>query len=123
VARTLKDAMEDDVAVIFINSAEFAIDITRYPAGVVANAVSVKAVFVTTPPVLEDVYGKGERIVHRATLDVSASVSPTRTDQYLIQGKLYQTEYVRDTEAGMVTVGVRRDEKISTSGTDTGRIR
>lgn len=123
MARTLKDAIEDDVDVIFLNSSEFAMNVTRYPAGVVANAVSVTAVFVTLPPVLEDNYGKGERIVHRGTLDISSGSSVGRTDQWLIQGLLYQTEYVRDAEGGMRTVGVRRDEKITTSGADAGRIR
>lgn len=99
------------------------LNVTRYPAGVVADAVTVVAVPVTMPPVVETDYGKSDRIVHRMTLDVKSSVEVDRKDQWLISGKLYQTEFIRDVEAGMRTISLRRDEKIATSGADAGRIR
>ena len=99
------------------------VTVTRYPAGVVADAVAVVAVPVTMPPMVEVDYAKTDRIVHRMTLDIKSIVTTDRKDQWLVGGKLYQTESIRDDEAGLKTISLRRDEKISTSGADTGRIR
>ena len=83
--------------------------VTRYPLGVVANAVSVTGVFSERSP--NQAMTRGDDNDRTATLEVAASVSTDPRDTWLISSEVWNTTSVSGASTGMKTIELRRNER------------
>ena len=86
--------------------------VTRYPLGIVADAVSVTAMFEEIEPALDT--QRGEDNVRRGRLSMADSVEAHPNDTWTIGGVHWDARSVGQKQNGMITVEVQRTEALRT---------
>ncbi len=111
VSANFQQMLADDVAQVFMNTAEFAEPVTLYPLGVVANAVPLTAIFsnenesplVTGPA--------DERTTDFGHLFLSDARAISEKDTFLVRGKVWKVHGDAGGTLKMLRVPIQRVSK------------
>lgn len=102
----LNALIESQAETVFLNADHFAEEVTHRPLGDDARDAAVIANVVWEEPVTNADGGKGQLL--RGRLDVAGSLAVGPTDQWVIDGRLYQTRVVGEPQGGLRPVLVQR---------------
>lgn len=109
---TLASQLVSDVSSVFLETDDFATSVTQYPLGVVANAVTLTAVFDQDDdngqPGHDSMFGN--RLMRQARLELAATVTVTcgethrERDTFLIAGILWGAVRIIGRDSAMQTI-------------------
>jgi hypothetical protein len=95
---TLRELIESDVAAVFLNTEDFAEQITRYIGGDDGNVQTMTAIVEIDQPTFEKSRGRGYET--RATVMVEDAVTVATGDAFLIRSERYEVLTVKPVEHG-----------------------
>ncbi len=103
---SFQEQLADHVTNVFLNTDQFAVTYTQYPAGNSGSPVSVKGVFQEFKPVRN--MEAGEAVDKTAELEIPESVAVAEKDVWVINGEEWQTESVGDPQYGSRIIQIFR---------------
>lgn len=103
---TLKSLMQSDVTDIFLNTSDFAEQVTRYIGGDAGNRQAVTAIVHLDQPTFETARGRGYETKGTISLDDASIVE--NGDAFLIGGERYEVVAVKPVEFGLKEATVVR---------------
>lgn len=102
----LNDLIHSQASTVFLNTEHFAETVTHRPLGDDAFDAAVVANVVWEEPAENADGGQGQKL--RGRLDVPSCLALDVRDQWLIEGRLYQTRLVGEAQGGLQAVLVQR---------------
>ena len=102
----LNELIESQAETVFLNTDHFAEEVTHRPLGDDARDAAVIANVVWEEPQENAEGGQGQKL--RGRLDVAATLTIEPADQWVIDGRLYQTRIVGEPQGGLRPVMVQR---------------
>lgn len=116
---SLKELMIADVDDVFLNIDDHADDVTRYPLGVIANAVTVTAVVDFVRATTQNEFGLVDVVT--GTMLIGSAVTVHRNDTWLIDGNLYVTTTITPSDMrGMKIVEVKATAAVQRNAESRG---
>lgn len=103
---SLKDQIAADVSSVFLNTGEFADQVTRYPLGDTAAGKPVIGVFEEDDP--QELLKSGKEIERMGTLHIAEDQEADSRDRWKINEEIWDAESVGRIEEGMKTVRLKR---------------
>lgn len=123
---TLASQIVSDVETVFLNTDDFAEEITHYPLGELLSETTITAIVDLTDEikspasggsVKEDPRGPaGQRIYRNCRLHVAATLSIDDRDKFLINDQTWSVKRIAGRDSGMLVVWLTRAEPIAARG-------
>lgn len=110
---TLKEQIVDDVGDVFLDTDDFAEQVTRYPSGDTGSGVAVTAIWFESSQSRDR--SAGDETDRSGELSIASSVTVTITDTWLIASEVWQTKTIGFIDGGMRVLTLTRQDKRTTS--------
>jgi len=118
MVRTLSDDIDTDVSRVFLDVRHFASSVTRYPLGIIANAVTVTVLW--TPTSANEDMKRGRTNERSGTLQLADSVVVDSRDLWLIDSEMWSAGQWKTLPGGMKEATLKKPDKEFTTTHSSG---